>query len=102
MNNRKEKLLALQAELKHKIEKIDHDLHSRKTSAKFAEQVVERQNDDVLLSLKNQAQLELAQIDRALLKIANNEYGTCEKCHTAISAARLDALPYATLCKTCA
>jgi DnaK suppressor protein len=102
MNNRKEKLLALQAELKHKIEKIEQDLHSRKTSAKFDEQVVDRQNDDVLLSLKNQAQTELAQIDRALIKIENNEYGSCEKCHSAISAERLDALPFAALCKACA
>jgi DnaK suppressor protein len=102
MNSRQETLLALQAELKQKIDNIDQDLHSRKTSAKFDEQVVDRQNDDVLLSLKNRAKHELAQIERALLKIENNEYGHCEKCHGAISAERLDAIPFTALCKTCA
>lgn len=102
MTDKKEQLLALQAILQQKIEKIDNDLHNRKTSAKFDEQVVDRQNDDVLQSLKNQAQLELAQVERALIKINHNEYGICEKCHTAISAERLDAIPFTTLCKACA
>lgn len=102
MNNRKQTLLALQTELKQKIDKIDKDLHNRKTSAKFDEQVVDRQNDDVLLNLKNQAQYELQQIERALLKIDNQEYGACEKCHEPISPERLDAIPYAALCKNCA
>ncbi|MGB5600514.1 MAG: TraR/DksA C4-type zinc finger protein [Thiothrix litoralis] len=32
----------------------------------------------------------------------SGEYGTCATCGEAISPARLDALPYATLCIRCA
>lgn len=102
MTDRKEKLLALQEELSLRVKKIDKDIHSRRTSAKFSEQVVDRQNDDVLLNLKSEAEEELVQIEHALLKMSRDLYGACEKCHEDISAERLDALPFATHCKLCA
>ncbi len=102
MTNRKEKLVALKEELSLRIEKIDKDLHNRKTSSKFSDQVVDRQNDDVLLNLKSEAQEELEQIDHALLKMERDLYGACEKCHEDISGERLDALPFATHCSQCA
>lgn len=102
MSNTRATLVNLQAELKQRIAKIDSDLTHRKTSPKFSEQVVDRQNDDVLLNLKAEAQDELAQIDKALLKLDRNVYGQCEKCHEAISAERLAALPYTAYCKNCA
>jgi DnaK suppressor protein len=102
MNSRKDKLLVIKEELTQRVEKIDKDLHSRKTSEKFDEQVVDRQNDDVLLNLKNRSQLELEMIADALLKIENKAYGICEKCQGTISAERLDAIPYAAQCKDCA
>lgn len=97
-----EKLNALKEELATRVEKIEADLHSRKTSAKFSEQVVEHQNDDVLLNLKDEAEQELAQIDRALLKIERDLFGSCEKCHEDISDERLEAVPFAETCKNCA
>lgn len=102
MSSSKEKLLALKAELSQRLEKIDKDLHSREASAKFSEQAVQRQNDGVLLNLKNEAQYELEQIEHALIRIENDEYGTCEKCHNPISSERLDAIPYASQCSDCA
>lgn len=102
MNSNQQALIKLQTELRSRIEKIDNDLHSRLTSAKFSDQVTEKQNDDVLLNLKNEASFELEQIDRALLKIQSNEYGACEKCHHPISAERLAALPFTAFCKNCA
>jgi hypothetical protein len=41
MHNNKEQLLTLQKELNNRIAKIDKDLHSRLSSAKFSEQVVD-------------------------------------------------------------
>jgi RNA polymerase-binding transcription factor DksA len=101
MTNRKEKLLILQQELSNRIAKINHDLHSRVTSGKFSEQVTEGQNNDVLLNLKNEAEQELEQIDHALIKLTNDVYGICEKCHGEISSERLDAIPFAARCKIC-
>ena len=102
MDNNKDKLLALETELSQRLTKIDEDLHSRVANAKPSEKNLERQNDDVLLNLKNEAQYELELIANALKKIENDEYGTCEKCQNEISEARLDAIPYATMCKECA
>ena len=101
MLNRREKLLTLKGELSARIAKIDKELHNRITTGKFSEQVVDRQNDDVLMNLKNEAEQELAQIKHALIKIENSVYGICEKCHRTISSERLDAIPFAANCRDC-
>ena len=44
---------------------------------------------------------ELAQIDRALARLLNGVYGTCEICNKKIPVARLNALPYTALCIDC-
>lgn len=46
--------------------------------------------------------LELDRIASALARIDAQEYGWCLKCGEAITAARLDADPSATLCISCA
>ena len=102
MSNIKKKLLSLQDELSTRVKNIDADLHGRHTSAKFSDQVVDRQNDDVLLNLKNEAQEELVQIDHALIKLERDLYGKCEKCHKEINPERIKALPFTPYCKNCA
>lgn len=102
LSNQQAKLTSLQEELQKRIEKITLDLSQRQTSHKFSEQVVDRHNDDVLYNLKAEAESELAQIEKALLKIERNLYGQCEKCHQAISADRLASLPFTAYCKNCA
>lgn len=52
-------------------------------------------------SLSNHARGLLTQIDDALRRIDNGVYGTCESCGKRIERARLEALPYATLCMDC-
>lgn len=101
MVTRLEKMLTLKNELSDRIAKIDTELHNRSTSGKFSEQVVDRQNDDVLLNLKSEAEQELEQINHALIKIENSVYGICEKCHGKISPERLDAIPFAANCRDC-
>jgi len=102
MTDVKQKLLLLKGELDSRVENIDADLHNRKTSHKFSEQTVDRQNDDVLLNLKSEAKEELEQIHHALLKIERDLYGKCEKCHEEISDERIDVLPFTPYCKSCA
>ncbi|MGH2758890.1 MAG: TraR/DksA family transcriptional regulator [Actinomycetota bacterium] len=58
----------------------------------------ERERD---LSLLENARDLLDRVDRALGRIADGTYGTCESCGRSIEAARLKALPYATLCISC-
>lgn len=44
---------------------------------------------------------ELNQIQRALVRLKQGTYGVCEACQTKIPVARLNALPYITLCIKC-
>jgi len=102
MTDRQTTLLNLRQELKTRVAKIEKDIHNRKTSPKFSDQAVDRQNDDVLLNLKDEAKEEISLIDKALLKLERDMYGKCEKCHQDIRAERLDALPFAAYCSNCA
>lgn len=44
----------------------------------------------------------LADVIRAQEKLAEGSYGVCDRCGETIAEARLEALPWATLCVTCA
>ena len=44
---------------------------------------------------------ELKQIETAIKKMADGSYGICEMCEKNIPLARLNALPYASLCISC-
>lgn len=43
-----------------------------------------------------------SKVESALAKIEAGTYGICERCGESIPLARLDALPYSTLCVDCA
>jgi len=44
----------------------------------------------------------LRKVERALARIGDGSYGICESCGQPIPVARLEVLPYATECVTCA
>jgi RNA polymerase-binding protein DksA len=44
----------------------------------------------------------LSQIETSLERIEEGSYGSCEECGAKIPKARLNAIPYATLCVRCA
>lgn len=59
--------------------------------------------DDASLQAQNQLVVqEINAIEDALQRIALGTYGTCVSCGKAIAAQRLEALPEAALCRTCA
>jgi DnaK suppressor protein len=53
------------------------------------------------LSLTANIRDTLAQVERALQRLENATYGTCENCGNPIGKARLQAFPRATLCMAC-
>jgi DnaK suppressor protein len=55
----------------------------------------ERERD---LSLENNVRDLLQKIEKALTRMDEGTYGTCERCGKPIEKARLKALPYANLC----
>jgi RNA polymerase-binding transcription factor DksA len=44
----------------------------------------------------------IAEVDRALEKVEDGTYGTCDDCGRAVGAERLEAAPWAALCVDCA
>lgn len=56
----------------------------------------------LLLRLDDLARRELAEIDAALARIVRGTYGRCVRCGDVISAARLEILPDARECVSCA
>jgi RNA polymerase-binding protein DksA len=58
------------------------------------------ERDQELIVLNNERE-KLAQIDRALARIADGTYGICESCGNPIGKGRSMAFPRATLCLTC-
>ena len=54
------------------------------------------------LSIERNAADLLHKVEHALRRIKSGDYGECEVCGEAIPVARLEVLPYATTCVTCA
>ncbi|MCL7461930.1 TraR/DksA family transcriptional regulator [Pseudomonas sp. NW5] len=70
-------------------------------SADFAEQVTERENDDVLRALLAEAEDGLQQVERARQRLSAGLYGQCVQCGASIGVARLSVLPTAERCMDC-
>lgn len=97
----KEMLLKRLAELDTRLQGIEAELDAEH-SKDWEELAVEREGDEVLESLGQAGQEEIRTIQAALQRIRDGEYGYCVKCGDEISQERLEILPAAPLCKTCA
>jgi len=71
-------------------------------SADFAEQVTQRENDDVLGAISDSARTELQAVEGALRRLAAGRYGICAVCGEEIEPERLAAVPYTDRCRGCA
>ncbi len=67
----------------------------------MAETVAATLDREIVLTLEGNAQAAIAHIDRALQKLEDGSYGTCDQCGLAISEDRLRAAPFANLCIEC-
>jgi DnaK suppressor protein len=100
----KENLLLRRNKIMERLERVENHLrHTDKPlEADFAEQAIERANDQVLEALDENMRQEVLQIDHAINLMEQGKYGVCEFCHKPISEKRLEALPYSNLCINCA
>lgn len=89
------------AQLLAQLASIEADL-GQPLEADFAEQAVEREDDEALDRLAQAEVSEIARIDRAIERIDQGVYGACIECGEPIAPARLAALPEAALCIECA
>ena len=71
------------------------------TSGDVIDAALDSAQDELSSQLAEVESRELASIENALERMRDGEYGLCEHCNEGIPMARLQALPYATLCIKC-
>src|SRR3984893_14629009 len=100
----RDRLLKRRDELRQRASDASADLRHEADplSADFAEQVTQRENDDVLGAISHSAREELQQVESALRRPATGRYATCSVCGEDIEPERLDAVPYTDRCRSCA
>lgn len=99
----RERLERRRVELLNRTRRVERDLHrlDAPLSADFSEQAVEVQNDATLAAIGRAADVEIAEIDEALQRLSEGEYGICKSCGRPIEARRLLALPQSVRCAGC-
>jgi DnaK suppressor protein len=71
------------------------------SSGDVVDAALDSAQDEISSQLAEVESRELANIENALEQMREGRYGACEVCETNIPLARLQALPYATLCIQC-
>ena len=71
------------------------------TGGDVVDAALDAAQDEISSQLAEVESRELAHIDTALERMRHGDYGTCDGCGSGIPLARLQALPYATMCITC-
>ncbi len=97
LNNRKTELML---ELKN----LNSDRHreNKPLDKDFSEQAVERENDEVVDRLHEKVSQQIQQINEALERIKQNQFGFCSICNEPIPDKRLQIVPFAKTCVKCA
>jgi DnaK suppressor protein len=89
------------AELEARAERIMAELTDA-MSADLEEQAVEAEDDETLLAQEKMIIQKIAAIRAAIRRVDEGHYGICLRCGEKIASARLEAMPEATLCISCA
>jgi DnaK suppressor protein len=105
----RERYLVLRAMLEDRRQEIHDKLRSLRESlpveAKDVRDIEEQSVDDFVrevdFALMEMKWETLRQIDEALRRLDHGSYGHCADCGAEIAEARLKALPFARLCRTC-
>lgn len=100
----RQELTARYETIQSRLQKISREVQHQNEplSADFAEQVVQRENDEVLDALDSSIRTEMDQIQATLKRLDDGEYGVCAGCGKPIPIKRLEALPHASRCVACA
>ena len=100
----RQQLTARYDAIQTRLQKISRDVQhaNEPLSADFAEQAVERENDEVLDALDSSIRAEMEQLQITLNRLEEGSYGVCASCEKRIPLKRLEALPHASRCVACA
>lgn len=100
----RQKLLAQRRVLFRKVADVEDDLRWLDTNVEpeIEEEGQEENIARLLARLDDRGKREIEAIDRALARMASGDYGRCEVCGQGIPPARLQAMPAAETCVSCA
>ena len=95
-------LVALQDELQARLSRIEAERVERSApdNEQWSDQAGLHGRDDEQMAVQLAAKGELNQIKEALARLDAGRYGLCAVCAEEIDPERLEALPFATRCKT--
>jgi len=97
-------LSARRAELRKRLTADLAQLGSQKlgtAASDVADAAFDHTGEELSSQLAELEARELNQVERALLRLKQGTYGLCEACSCKIPVARLNVLPYSTLCIKC-
>ena len=94
-------LFARRIELRKRLGMELNDLKGSQPTGDTADAAFDASGEEIASQLAELEAKELAQVERALRRLKQGTYGKCEACSTKIPVARLNALPYSTLCIDC-
>lgn len=97
-------LLRRREELAERVRRTESDLHREHEpwAADFADQAIQRQNEDVLREIDATALAQLREINQALERLQAGQYLMCSRCGAEIGEARLRVIPETQMCARCA
>ena len=96
----KQKLLAERELLIEKLKGNDLSIDDAETPDPV-DLAVRNYSKNVMLAVSENESKQLTQIDEALLRIEDEEYGPCQNCEKEINSKRLAAIPWARYCLDC-
>jgi DnaK suppressor protein len=94
----------IQEELAQLTSSGEHPMDERREGSPFGkreEEATESMEFEKRLAIEERLKSLLTEVDRALQKMDQGTYGTCDICNTKIDPARLEALPQAIMCLNC-
>ena len=91
----------LRKRLGMELDDLSHGKGSQPSGGDAADAAFDSSGEEIASQLAELEAKELAQVERALRRLKQGTYGKCETCSCKIPVARLNALPYSTLCIKC-
>ena len=96
----KERLLNERALLTEKLKGNDLSIDDSETPDPV-DLAVRNYSKNVMLAVSENESRQLVLVDEALLRVEDDEYGTCQNCEKPINQKRLAAIPWARYCLDC-
>jgi DnaK suppressor protein len=95
-------LLSRKRELDARIGDLLEDVAAQSEPEDEGGVAIDAYSKDWAAAALERARRTLSEVEAALVRIKERDYGVCDVCHISIPRARLEALPWARLCVSCA